>query len=280
MVVDVHVHIGWVRSLARNLKGWVYADLEDLRGYMDECGVEKAFVLSVPEGCDPYAEVVSNEVLLKTVLGDERLVPFCIVDPRFPGAVERLERLVRMGCMGVGEFKVPIRADDERSLEILKVAEDYGLPVLFHMEDGRYFYDIHALENVLRIFSDVNFVAHGPGWWRHISKRFEGEHYPKGEVEVEGEVQRLLRTYRNIYVDISATSGLNALSRDPDHARRFLTEFSDRVLFGTDFPCLAVDGGEFGLNRKHMRFLKSLGLPDNVLKKILHSNAERLIKRY
>ena len=277
MIIDVHIHIGWVRSAAWNVRGWFYADLADLQAYMNECGVEKVVALSVPENCDPWVNVVSNEMLIRMVFGKEKILPFCAVDPRVDGAAERFNRLVGMGCKGLGEFKVPVRADDERAIKILKIADDYGLPVLFHMEDNRYFYGVDALEKVLLTFPDTKFIAHGPGWWRRISSEAAKESYPKGKIRAEGDVQRLLRKYNNIYVDISATSGLTALSRDPVYAKKFLQEFSDRILFGTDFPCFAADGGVFGLNRKHLRFLKSLDLPNDVLQKILKLNAERII---
>jgi len=277
LVIDVHVHVGWVRSVAWNIKGWLYADVDDLKGYMRECGVDRVFALSVPEGCDPLVNIVSNEILLRMVFGDDKIIPFCAVDPRSSNSVRRFLRLIGMGCKGLGEFKVPLKADDERSIELLKVADDYGLPVLFHMEDNRYFYGVESLENVLHMFPDTNFIAHGPGWWRRISKGSDTASYPKGKIEIEGDVQRLLREYRNLYADISATSGLNALKRDPSYAKRFLTEFSDRILFGTDFPCLSAEGGVFGLNRQHIDLLKSLELEDDVLHRILHGNAERLI---
>ena len=55
-----------------------------------------------------------------------------------------------------------------------------------------------------------------------------------GEVAPGGAVPRLLRTYPNLYGDISAGSGYNALTRDPEFGVRFLNEFHDRLFFGTD----------------------------------------------
>ena len=43
-----------------------------------------------------------------------------------------------------------------------------------------------------------------------------------------------MRRYQNLYGDLSAYSGYNALARDPEYAMQFLTEFQDRLLFGTD----------------------------------------------
>ena len=43
-----------------------------------------------------------------------------------------------------------------------------------------------------------------------------------------------MREYPNLYGDMSAGSGGNAFMRDPDYAYRFIEEFADRLLFGTD----------------------------------------------
>lgn len=45
---------------------------------------------------------------------------------------------------------------------------------------------------------------------------------------------KLMRRYPNLYADLSDPTPHNALSRDPDFGAKFLTEFQDRVLFGTD----------------------------------------------
>ena len=58
--------------------------------------------------------------------------------------------------------------------------------------------------------------------------------YPKYPIEAEGAVPQLMRKYSNLYGDLSAGSGCNALARDPEYAVRFMTEFQDRLLFGLD----------------------------------------------
>lgn len=45
---------------------------------------------------------------------------------------------------------------------------------------------------------------------------------------------KLVRRYPNLYGDLSAGSGCNALTWDEAYAIRFLDEFQDRLLFGTD----------------------------------------------
>jgi len=247
---------------------------------MGERGVERAVVLSLPPDSDPYAKVVSNRRLLEAVEPHAgRLVPFCCPNPLNARAAPLFKRMVGEGCRGLGELKVQLRIDDPRVVKLLKAAESLGVPALVHIEEGplfNYCYGVDKLEDVLKLAPDLKLVVHGPGWWRHVSAEPGTEAYPKGPVKGEGLVHRLLRRYDNLYADISASSGLNALARDPEHARRFLEEFQDRVVFGTDFPCLSEEG-QFGTDGAHLRLIGSLQLPERAVRKILHENAEKLL---
>ena len=278
--VDFHTHIGRVKSFARNLKGWVEARLEDLIDYMNDVGVDWAVVLSLPHPEDNHSRIVSNEELLKIAGGcGGRIIPFCSVDPRWSYALRDFKRLIELGCKGLGELKVPLRIDDPRLVELLRKAEEEGTPSLIHIEEGPLFYycyGVEALRELLTQLRELKLVLHGPGWWRHISATVGEEVYPRGRIEEEGMVQELMRKYDNIYADISATSGLNALTRDLEYAVRFLEEFQDRILFGTDFPCVSEEG-QFGPNRLHLDLLFRLELPRSALRKILRENAEKLL---
>lgn len=278
--VDFHTHIGEVKSFSPRLKGWVRVGVEDLLSYMGERGVERAVVLSLPPDSDPYAKVVSNRRLLEAVEPHAgRLVPFCCPNPLNARAAPLFKRMAGEGCRGLGELKVQLRIDDPRVVKLLKAAESLGVPALVHIEEGplfNYCYGVDKLEDVLKLAPDLKLVVHGPGWWKHVSAEPGTEAYPKGPVKGEGLVHRLLRRYDNLYADISASSGLNALARDPEHARRFLEEFQDRVVFGTDFPCLSEEG-QFGTDGAHLRLIGSLQLPERAARKILRENAEKLL---
>ncbi len=276
-MIDIHTHVGAVLSWSKYLKGWVYSSIEDLIDYMDSCNVDIAVLLATPGISKDYRLATSEKVLKLAKLYPDRIVPFCVVDPRSKHALERMKSFIRGGCMGIGELKVQMRIDDERLMEVYAVAEGYDIPVLIHMEDEKYCYDINRLERVLKEYSSVNFIMHGPGWWKHISAEVTDEVYPSGKVVPEGVVVRILEKYDNVYADISAFSGLNALKRDMDYAKIFLRRFSSRILFGTDFPCLSELGNQFGPNGDHLNLLSSLELPVDVLDAILHRNAERLL---
>ena len=63
-------------------------------------------------------------------------------------------------------------------------------------------------------------------------------------VTAGGLTDRLLSDYPNMFGDTSAGSGLNALTRDPDHAREFLARQQDKLLFGSDWDDTIGDGGK------------------------------------
>ncbi len=79
--------------------------------------------------------------------------------------------------------------------------------------------------------------------------------YPTGPVLKEGIVPRLLRECNNLYADISGYSGYNALRRDKRFSRKFLAEFSSRILFGTDNTSYGLGDllGKFKLGEAALR---------------------------
>jgi predicted TIM-barrel fold metal-dependent hydrolase len=104
----------------------------------------------------------------------------------------------------------------------------------------------------------------------HISDDdlWKGNDFPENAPVIrEGKIAQLLRKYSNLFCDISAGSGLHALSRDPKHAKEFIMEFQDRILYARD--CF---------HNRHQEFINSLELPESVLEKIYHGNAERLLE--
>lgn len=112
------------------------------------------------------------------------------------------------------------------------------------------------LEKLLSAVPGRILIGHATGFWAEISGEIKPEDkfiYPKGRVEKEGSLFRLLRTYPNLFADISANSGFNLISRDRELGVRFLCEFQDRVLFGTDV-CFADPKG----SRPTLRCLKDL----------------------
>ena len=72
--------------------------------------------------------------------------------------------------------------------------------------------------------------------------------------------------YPNLYGDLSAGSGANAMSRDPAFRDQFLIRRADRLLFGTDYARPEQPIPQFGIH-------ESANIPDDVKKKIFRQNA-------
>ena len=114
-----------------------------------------------------------------------------------------------------------------------------------HFQFGKYNTGIERFHKVLEKYSRVNFIGHAPTWWANIDKNHQQELlYPKTPVTAGGLTERLLSDYPNMFGDTSAGSGLNALTRDPDHAREFLARQQDKLLFGRDCDDTIGDRGK------------------------------------
>lgn len=278
MIIDAHTHLGIVKSWSSYLRGYVRVGPWDLLAYMDDLGVNVAVLLPLPGIVETESLLMSTDEIIKiTRKYPGRIVPFCAIDPRVPRAEEKVEKYVKMGCKGFGEYKIMLKINDPLSLRIYKKCSELEIPILIHM-DNKFNPDIHEFIKVLEEIPDTTFIMHGPGWWKHISGEVdESTDYPKGRVVPGGLIKSIFKRYKNVYADISAYSGLNALERDPEHAKRFLEEFSDRILYGTDFPCIARLGNQYGPNREHLNFLLNLGLSKQVLERILYKNAIKIL---
>jgi len=277
-VIDIHTHIGSVKSWSPLLKGFIRVGLKELLEYIDEENLSATWLLPLPGKIEADINIIStNEVIKICKKYPCRLIPFCSIDPRVPKASELLKDFKKRGCKGLGEFKVKLPVDNPLSIELFEKAGELEMPVIIHM-DNKFNPDIVKLKYVLEKCPHTVFILHGPGWWKHISAEApDKEDYPTGKVVPGGLVEKLLLKYSNLYADLSARSGLNAITRDPAYSKEFLEKFSNRVLFGTDFPCLDIDATQFGVNKKHLNALISLNLSKKALKNILYENALNLI---
>ena len=67
--------------------------------------------------------------------------------------------------------------------------------------------------------------------------------YPTGRIKRGGVTDKLLGDYPNLYGDLSANSGNNALSRDAEFIPGFLERHQDKLIFGSDCSCGDGKGG-------------------------------------
>lgn len=199
-----------------------------------------------------------------------------------------------------------VGVDDPRLDPLWVTAGELNLPVVIHIADPVAFFDPLNPTNErweeLQGHPDWQFPSPPfPSFLtvmnqfaelikRHPHTDFIGAHVGC-YAENLGWVGQLLDQCPNFYVDISAR--ISELGRQPYSARDFFITYSDRILFGTDSP------PNTELYRLHYRFLESqdeyfaydieeppgqgrwriygLHLPDEVLKKVYHENAKRII---
>ena len=285
MIVDCHNHPDWHgHNLERFLANMAQHDIDVTWLLSWEC---------------PETEVPPGVTRVSSPLGSGNgPIPFALVvdyarrapgkflvgyapDPRQPGAIDRLQAAIELyGVRVCGEFKLRMTCDNPDAIRMFRFCGEQGLPVVVHMEypiesgDGwfqqTWWYGgaIGALERAIKSCPDTVFIGHGPGFWSHISDDDQCETvcYPTGKVKGTGTISSMLRDYANLYCDLSAYSGCNALSRDPEFAKDFVLEFQERLLFARDYFDSAL-----------RETLDGLELPGEVLRKIYSDNALRLV---
>ncbi|WP_435020135.1 amidohydrolase family protein [Tundrisphaera sp. TA3] len=272
--IDVHTHLNRTWNGAKPLTP------DGLLAWMDEHNVERSVALPLVSPESSSYITLTETALAAAKQHPDRLIPFCCIDPRTSyrggraGLRAMLKEYVDQGAKGLGEHKAGLPIDEPRMMAIYEACDDLKLPVLFHMDDlrGTDVVGLPGLEKVLKRFPNVNFIGHGPGFWASISAEVPGGlgAYPKGPVVPGGALDRLFDACPNLWGDLSAGSGANALSRDYDFAKPFLIRRSERLLFGTDYL-------EPGQAVPQFDVLAKIELPPEVRTKIERGNAIRLL---
>lgn len=291
MFIDIHVHTTRIKGEGlRRINGSRYPTPEELLEMMDANGVDMAVCLcSVNPEC-AYCFVIPEEVLAICADYPDRLIPFANLDPRmvtnspdadFSGLLQHYKEA---GAKGIGEYSPNLPFDDPLNMNVFKQVEEVGLPLTFHIapQVGGFYgcYDelgLPRLEKVLQACPNLVLLGHSQPFWAEISNDVTEQNrndYPTGPVQ-PGRVVELMREYPNLYGDLSAGSGYNAISRDKEFGCQFLEEFQDRLFFGTDICNIPQDTPIVG----YLRQLAQEGaISQAAYEKITWRNAARLLK--
>lgn len=193
-------------------------------------------------------------------------------------APAEIRSFLRRGAVGIGEQKFRVPASGRLFERLVKVAEEFRVPVLMHFQHGVYNTGIEDFHKVLEKYPRVNFIGHAQTWWGNVDAKHEQKVlYPAGQVTPGGITDRLLRDYPNMYGDHSAGSGLNFLTRDPEHAAAFIERHQDKLLYGSDCDdVLGIGPGCQGA--QILAQIRKLAPNKRVERKILHDNAKKLLK--
>jgi len=289
-MIDFHTHIGRLGTDPRMTQ-----DPADLVRKMDAAGIDMSVVLPLhdsPSGW--YLGCTTEDIVRECSAFPDRLIPFMQLDPRFGDNSPNCDfhaifaEYKARGCRGVGEVIANLHFDDPLVINFMRQCGDLDLPVVLHAAHqigGTYgLVDDNGLprfEKLLQECPETVFCAHGPAWWSEMGADVDEATrggYPKEPITKPGRVAELLDTYPNLYGDLSAGSGHNALLRSAEYGYEFLERFQEQLLFATDILRYSMDQSNVGIIPYFRRLLEEGCISEQAQQKISHGNAARLLK--
>ena len=233
-VVDCHHHLR--RTPEANI------------AHLDGCGVSNAMALARSNSAEAVAE-------LQAKYPGRLLGWFAGADITKPDAEELLTKAFKQGAIGFGELKFHVAADGPELRRMYALAAEMKVPILVHFQEvphtpteGVFATGFKNFEAMLKAYPRTTFIGHADAFWANISADYANDvDYPKGKIKKGGVADKLLGDYANLYGDLAANSGNNALSRDPDFTEGFLKRHGSKLIFGSDCSC--TDGKGSGISQ-------------------------------
>ena len=226
------------------------------------------------------AQCLGNEACWRLARAHPKAFTFGANDvPDIEGATAEIERYLLRGARLIAEQKFGVECDSLEMQKIYELARAHRVPVLMHWQFKMYNYGFERFHKMLERYPTVSFIGHAQTWWANIDKNHNDQTvlYPKGPVTAGGLTDRYLSDYPNMYGDLSAGSGLNALTRDEAFTRDFLVRHQDKLLFGSD--CTDVDGsGPRCQGAQTIGAIRRLSANKNIERKLLHDSARKLLR--
>ena len=299
-IIDSHTHL-------------TNGDPAKLLRMADHYGYERLNVLSIP--CDGYLLNNLECLLLKKlaperayVYGGITYIPGVAAGPK--DFEKELELLTEAGCDGwklleskpsvYRELRLPL--DGPAYARAFSFAEETGLPLIWHSGDPSTFWDASrapafAVEN--------GWLCIGEGYPRleELDMQVENvlKRYPRLKVTLahlfftsdrREYAERMLDSFENLFFDLTPGSEMYwDFLDDREYWLSFFDRYRDRLIYGTD---MVDDEGDvvFGSQDEIVRLVMStlkdtkpftvrgqggtgLGLPDELLDRIMHDNFEK-----
>lgn len=215
--------------------------------HMQGCGVSNAVLLTRA----PDEEQAKKEMAKRP----KAFVRSVSTDPAQPGADEIIRKAIQDGAVSVGELKYHLALDSPQMRRIYEICAEMNVPVMMHIQTFPHFagelpYNTGytQFDKVLRAYPKTKFIGHGDLFWAHISADVPADRgYPTGPIKPGGLTDKFLSDYPNLYADMSANSGNNALSRDQNFSRDFIVRHRAKLIFGSD--CACADGKGSGVSQ-------------------------------
>ncbi|MDX2031613.1 MAG: amidohydrolase [Blastocatellia bacterium] len=216
-----------------------------------------------------------------------------------PDAEELLTRAVKEGARGIGEIKFHVEADGPELRRMYALAAELNVPIMIHFQEvphfegeGVFSTGFKRFAAMLKAYPKTRFIGHADAFWANVSADYANEAaYPAGPIKPGGVTDKLLADFPNLFGDLSANSGNNALSRDPEFTTGFLARHQDKLIFGSDCSCQDGKGGGVSQNnnpaaarlrgkcvaRETLTILKKFATP-KAFRKMVWENSHKLFK--
>lgn len=313
-VWDVHNHVNDARGIGERIPP------ERVIRSMDDTNIAKIVILTGGWGdglqkvLDKMVKPYPDRFIVFTQIDWSR-----VREPDFSQEmVAQMDDAVRRGARGLKVLKdlglevrdgggKLLRVDDPRLDPIWEECGRLGIPVAIHTSDPEAFFTPVDKNNEryeeLKTNPSWSFV--GPGFpskrelldernrviERHPRTTFIALHVANWPENLDA-VSAWLDRYPNMMVEFGAREA--ELGREPRRAAKFFQDYQDRILFGTDSEPVE------GMYRNYFRWLETgddyfdywgypgqgrwkiygLELPDAILEKVYHLNAERVFAQF
>ena len=304
-IIDMHSHV--YAETPEEIAEWVRT--------MDELGIEKTIVLTDATGQDfddNFRKFAAYRNRFELWCGfDYRGYDQAGFGPL---AIQALEKCQQAGARGVGELHdkgkglvsstmhaVGMHPDDARMDSLFHRCGQLGMPVNIHVAEPIWMYapmdnKNDGLMNAFkwRLDNQPDIVGHS-GMMdilertvnKHSSTTFIACHFANLDYDLT-RLGQILERHPNLYADISARYAETAPI--PRFAAQFYAKHADRLLYGTDMgfdkPMYRVTFRILETRDEHFYetdmfgyhwSLNGFGLPDEVLRKVYHANAEKIL---
>jgi len=196
-----------------------------------------------------------------------------------PESRMEIEKHLKLGGVIIGEQKFGIECDSRESRLLYDLAAEYQVPILLHFQHGTYNLGYEHFGKMLEKHPRTTFIGHAQTFWANIDAKHADQAvlYPKGPITAGGLTDRYLADYPNMFADMSAGSGLNALTRDEDHTRGFLDRHQTKILYGSD--CADQVGSGTGCQgAQTIAAIRRFAPNKSAERKILYDNARQLFR--
>ena len=297
MFIDIHAHVFRIKTRIPDTVN--FCDPQELLKRYDELKIDMGVLLPIVNP-EIYVPQSVEDILEVCDTYPDRFVPYCNVDPRCMtnSPTAPLDKVIHyykeLGCKGVGEVMPNLELLDPLVQNLFTCAEKEQMPIVYDgsvQKRGDFgLYDdpgLPQLEYTLQHHPTLKIFGHGPVFWNEIARLetvgqrgvYWGHggmrvHLPKGPVEEEGAAVKLLRRYDNLFGDLSDCTAYNALARDPEFGPRFLSEFEDKLYFGTD---IVAPGMYVGLDELLISWRQTGKISETTFRKIAYDNAAKLL---